>query len=92
MSRIFNIVVVDDNPETLEYVLQAIKMQLKIKYNYDISYVLLSKRKEVEQLNEHACDIVMFDCELYFIQVLLILKEKVLLIFRLWNLYKLSMN
>lgn len=64
MSRIFNIVVVDDNPETLEYVLQAIKMQLKIKYNYDISYVLLSKRKEVEQLNEHACDIVMFDCAL----------------------------
>lgn len=64
MSRIFNIIVVDDNPETLEYVLQAIKMQLKIKYNYDISYVLLSKRKEVEQLNEHACDIVMFDCAL----------------------------
>lgn len=64
MSRIFNIVVVDDNPETLEYVLQAIKMQLKIKYNYDISYILLSKRNEVEQLNEHPCDIVMFDCAL----------------------------
>lgn len=62
MSKVFNVVVVDDNPETMEIVLKAVKKQLKINYNYDIDYRVLSKRKDVEQLNNIACDIVMFDC------------------------------
>ena len=64
MPKIFNIIVVDDKPETIEVVLQAVKSSLKIDYNYEINYKLLSKRTEVDQLNNYVCDIVMFDCAL----------------------------
>lgn len=64
MPKIFNIIVVDDKPETIEVVLQAVKLSLKIDYNYEINYKLLSKRTEVDQLNNYVCDIVMFDCAL----------------------------
>ncbi len=64
MPKIFNIIIVDDKPETIEVVLQAVKSSLKIDYNYEINYKLLSKRTEVDQLNNYVCDIVMFDCAL----------------------------
>lgn len=64
MQKIFEIIVVDDNPDTMEMVLAAVKTALKIQYNYEINYKILSKRKEVDQLAEQVCDIVMFDCAL----------------------------
>lgn len=64
MKKIFELIVVDDNPKTMDPVLKAVKKVLKIQYNYDINYTILSKSKEVEKLEETACDIVMFDCAL----------------------------
>lgn len=64
MQKEFEIVVVDDNPDTAEVVFQAVKSVLKLDYNYNINYKILSKRKEVETLNNYVCDIVMFDCAL----------------------------
>lgn len=64
MQKEFEIVVVDDNPDTVEVVFQAVKSTLKLDYNYNINYKILSKRKEVEKLNDYVCDIVMFDCAL----------------------------
>lgn len=64
MEKVFKVVAVDDNPETLEYVLRAVKSRLKIEFNYEIDYEILSKRTEVDRLNDCPCDIVMFDCAL----------------------------
>ncbi len=64
MPKVFDIIVVDDKPETIEVVLQAVKLSLKVNYNYEINYKLLSKRTEVDRLNDYICDIVMFDCAL----------------------------
>jgi hypothetical protein len=64
MSKVFEIIAVDDKPETLDIILQVVKSTLKINYNYEINYRLLSKRTEVDKLNDYVCDIVMFDCAL----------------------------
>lgn len=64
MQKEFQIVIVDDNPDTLDVVLTAVKKSLKINYNYNIKYTILSKRNEVDKLNNYICDIVMFDCAL----------------------------
>lgn len=64
MQKIFNIVIVDDNPDTLDTILKTVKSSLKINYNYEINYTILSKRREVDKLNDYVCDIVMFDCAL----------------------------
>lgn len=64
MSKVFEIIAVDDKPETLDIILQAVKSALKINYGYEINYRLLSKQTEVDKLNDCVCDIVMFDCAL----------------------------
>ena len=64
MKKKFEIIVVDDNPDTMEMVLYAVKKALQFKYNYEIEYKILSKRKDVDKLGEQICDIVMFDCAL----------------------------
>jgi CheY-like chemotaxis protein len=64
MQKEFHIVIVDDNPDTLDTILKTVKSSLRINYNYEINYTILSKRKEVDKLNDYVCDIVMFDCAL----------------------------
>lgn len=64
MQKEFKIVVIDDDPNTMEFILKAVKSILEIDFNYNISYKILSKRKEVDELKDCLCDIVMFDCAL----------------------------
>lgn len=64
MQKEFEIIVVDDDPDTLETVLKVVKSTLKLDHNYNINYTILSKQHEVDKMNDYICDIVMFDCAL----------------------------
>lgn len=64
MDKLFNIVAVDDNPDTLEPVLNAVKVMLNYEDGIKINFKILSKSSEVSMLSDTPCDIVMFDCEL----------------------------
>lgn len=54
---------VDDNPETLKPVMEAVKKKLALK-DIKIEYKILSKQREVDNLENSSCDIIMFDCAL----------------------------
>lgn len=64
MQKEFEVVVVDDQPDTVKPVLQAVRLMFELDYNYKINYKVLSKQDEIERLNDYVCDIVMFDCAL----------------------------
>ena len=64
MNKNIKIIVIDDNPDTMDIVLKTVETSLLTKYNYKINYQILSKRNEVDKLKDMACDIVMFDCAL----------------------------
>lgn len=63
MDKIFHIIAIDDNPDTLEPVLYAVKSCLEAE-GVKIDYEILSKQSEVDRLKDTYCDIVMFDCAL----------------------------
>lgn len=63
MDKIFRIVAIDDNPDTLDPVLHAVKQMLNLD-GVKIEYKILSKQSEVDSLKNYSCDIVMFDCAL----------------------------
>ena len=63
MDKTFRIVAIDDNPDTLDPVLHAVKQMLNLD-GVKIEYKILSKQSEVDSLKNHSCDIVMFDCAL----------------------------
>ncbi len=64
MQKEFEIIVVDDQPDTVKPVLKAVRLMLELDYNYKINYKVLSKQDEVDKLNDYVCDIIMFDCAL----------------------------
>ena len=63
MDKTFRIVAIDDNPDTLDPVLHAVKQMLNLD-GVKIEYKILSKQSEVDSLKNYSCDIVMFDCAL----------------------------
>lgn len=63
MDKIFNLIAVDDQPESLEPILAAVKELLSLE-GLNLVYKILSKKNEVEKLKDFPCDIVMFDCAL----------------------------
>lgn len=63
MNRVFQVVAIDDNPDTLEPVLKTVQAFLECN-QLKIEYKILSKQSELEQLQDNPFDIVMFDCSL----------------------------
>ena len=63
MDKIFNLIAVDDQPESLEPILAAVKELLSLE-GLNLVYRILSKKNEVDKLKDFPCDIVMFDCAL----------------------------
>lgn len=63
MKKEFKLIAVDDNPESLEPILAAVKEILSLD-GLNLGYLIFSKKNEVEKLKEYPCDIVMFDCAL----------------------------
>lgn len=64
MPKEFNIIVIDDKPDTMDIIMQTVQTMLEIDYNYHVKYKILSKSEEVSKLKDLTCDIVMFDCAL----------------------------
>lgn len=63
MEKIFTLIAVDDKPESLDPILATVKELLSLE-GLNLTYKILSKKNEVEKLQDYPCDIVMFDCAL----------------------------
>lgn len=61
MEKTYKVIVVDDEPRTIDPVLQLAKRRIQ-KYGYAATFVVLSKKNQVKELNTMVADVVMFDC------------------------------
>ena len=62
--RKYKVLFVDDEEDIIIGIMNAVKNLLSLKHGYDISYSVLKNRKDIENMNEIAADIVLFDCAL----------------------------
>ena len=60
--RTYKIIFIDDEVEIINKIMSAVKNLLSLEQGYDIDFSVLKEQKEIENLNNIAADIVLFDC------------------------------
>lgn len=60
--RKYKIVIIDDEEAVIDTILKAVKTILSMDVGYEISYKILKNQEEIDDMNEIAADIVLFDC------------------------------
>lgn len=60
--RTYKIIFIDDEAEIIDTIMKAVKNLLSLEQGYSIEYSILKEQEEIENLNNIAADIVLFDC------------------------------
>lgn len=61
MEKTYQVIVVDDEPETIKPVLKLAGKMIR-NYGYSVEFYVLSKKNDIDQINSKVADVVMFDC------------------------------
>lgn len=63
--RKYKVVFIDDEKEIINKIIEAVKSLISARDGITLEYEILSDKKSIENMNDIAADVILFDCALY---------------------------